>query len=65
VSLEEVNHEKELGLQSIATQEATGSGQGLIKCSLSTRCQNNRCKCLENKIHCNSKFHPNLQCCNI
>jgi len=64
VALEEVNHEKELGLRSIATQEATGSGQGFIKCSCSTRCQNNRCKCLKNKIHCNSKCHPNLQCYN-
>ncbi|KAL4089899.1 hypothetical protein QTP88_024835 [Uroleucon formosanum] len=42
VSLEEVNHEKQLCLRSIATQEATGSGQGFIKCSCSTRCQNNR-----------------------
>ncbi|CAI6358371.1 unnamed protein product [Macrosiphum euphorbiae] len=64
VALDEVNHEKELGLRSIATQEATGSGQGFIKCSCATRCQNNRCKCLKNKIHCNSKCHPNLQCCN-
>lgn len=30
MSLEEVNYEREFGLQLIAIQEATGSGQGFI-----------------------------------
>jgi hypothetical protein len=55
----------EKSLREVATAEAIGPGQkGRIHCNCTKNCQNNRCRCVTNKVQCNSKCHLSKPCLN-
>lgn len=54
----------ECSLRSIATSQSNGTGQGMVKCSCTTKCMTKKCKCLKSNRLCNSRCHDSLSCCN-
>ncbi|KAK7602150.1 hypothetical protein V9T40_009591 [Parthenolecanium corni] len=51
-------------LRSVASSQATGNGQGFVRCHCMQKCINKRCLCVKNGIKCNSKCHGSNSCCN-
>ncbi|KAK7605083.1 hypothetical protein V9T40_006941 [Parthenolecanium corni] len=53
-----------ISLRSVASSQATGNGQGFVRCHCMQKCINKRCLCVKNGIKCNSKCHGSNSCCN-
>ncbi|KAK7605121.1 hypothetical protein V9T40_006979 [Parthenolecanium corni] len=51
-------------LQSVASSQATGNGQGFVRCHCMQKSLNKHCLCVKNRIKCNSKCHGSNSCCN-
>ena len=64
VSIEDVPKEREISLREVANADSMGHGQGFIRCSCSTLCNNNRCKCYKNQNVCNSRCKCGFACKN-
>lgn len=65
--LGDVNTGETRALRTAANLQSTGGGQGFAKCGCNKACQNNSCKCLKNKVFCNSRCHgkaANPRCLN-
>lgn len=63
----DVNTGETRALRTAANAQSTGGGQGFSKCGCNKACQNNSCKCIKNKVFCNSRCHgkaSNPRCLN-
>ena len=63
----DVNTGETRALRTAANEQSNGGGQGFSKCGCNKACQNNSCKCLKNKVFCNSRCHgkaANPRCLN-
>jgi hypothetical protein len=66
LNTEDINTEKTVSLRSAVISESSTGGQGFIKCNCTgaQKCRTRRCKCLKAGLHCNSRCHSSLNCCN-
>ena len=65
--ISDVNTGETRALRTAANAQSTGGGQGFSKCGCNKACQNNSCKCMKNKVFCNSRCHgkaANPKCLN-
>lgn len=63
----DVNTGETRALRTAANEQSNGGGQGFSKCGCNKACQNDSCKCLKNKVFCNSRCHgkaANPRCLN-
>ncbi|GFQ69353.1 uncharacterized protein TNCT_556631 [Trichonephila clavata] len=55
---------EEKSLRTVASSQSLTSGQGYTRCSCTTKCSKNRCRCKNNKLLCYSKCHKSSSSCN-
>ncbi|GFQ68955.1 KRAB-A domain-containing protein 2 [Trichonephila clavata] len=55
---------EEKSLRTVVSSQSLTGGQGYSRCSCTTKCSTNRCRCKNNKLICNSKCHKSSSCCN-
>ncbi|GFQ66080.1 uncharacterized protein TNCT_374891 [Trichonephila clavata] len=51
-------------LRTVASSQSLTGGHGYTRCSCTTKCSTNRCRCKNNKLLCNSKCHKSSSFCN-
>ena len=51
-----------ISVRELARKESNGTGQGFFKCNCQVKCSK-RCKCISNKVICNSKCHQSRPTC--
>jgi hypothetical protein len=64
----DVNADTEISLRQAVSNASVCDGQGFIRCGCSAsgkkRCYTKRCMCKKSGLICNSRCHPNIDCCN-
>jgi len=64
MSVEEVPKNENITLREVARKDSIGTWQGFFKCNCTKMCENSHCKCVQNKVKCNSRCHGSGTCKN-
>ena len=64
LSVNDVPQEIQISLREVAKADSMGEGQGFVKCTCSTFCNNNCCRCYKNENICNSRCKCSSPCKN-